>query len=76
MLTDLVEDALAVLIDGQAQAAADFLPLLHGAAGFVQRANLEDVRIVPAFAKCRVAEDEAQRLVLESSRSFSFMMRL
>ena len=60
----LVEDALAVLIDGQAQAAPDFLALFHGAARFVERANLKDVRVVPAFAKRGVAENEAQRLVL------------
>ena len=29
----------------------------------VERADLEDVRVVPAFAQGRVAEDEAQRLV-------------
>ena len=59
----LVEDAQAVLVHRQAQAAADLLPLLHGAAGLVERADLEDVGVVPALAQRRVAEDEAQRLV-------------
>ena len=44
----------AVLVDAEAQAAADLLPLLHGARRLVQRADLEDVRIVPALAKRRV----------------------
>ena len=55
---------LAVLIDGQAQAAADLLPLFHGTAGFVERTNLKDVRIIPAFAQGRMAENEAERFSL------------
>lgn len=50
-----------VLIDAEAQATPDLLPLLHGARRLIQRANLEDVRIVPALAQRRVGEDEAQR---------------
>ena len=63
LLTDSSKTRMPFLIHRQAQAAADLLPLLHGAAGFVQRANLEDVRVVPALAKGRMAEDEPQRLL-------------
>ena len=58
-----VEHPLPVLVHRQPQAAADLLPLLHGTAGLVQRANLEDVRVVPAFAQGGMAEDEPQRLL-------------
>ena len=54
---------MPVLVHRQPQAAADLLPLLHRAPRLVERADLEDVRVVPAFAQGGVAEDEAQRLV-------------
>ena len=63
LVNRLVENPLAVLIHRQAQAAADFLPLAECGARFIQGANLKHVRIVPAFAQRRMAEDEAQRHV-------------
>ena len=42
--------ALAVLVHAQAQAAADGLAALALGADVAQRANLEDVRVVPALA--------------------------
>ena len=44
--------ALAVLIDAQAQTATDLLPLANLAAALFQCANLEHIRVVPAFAQC------------------------
>ena len=51
--------AFAVLIDTQAQTATDLLPLANLAAALFQCANLEHVRVVPAFAQCGVRENEA-----------------
>ena len=50
-----------VRIHGKAQAAPDLLPLLHCRDRLVQRADLEDVRIVPAFAQRGVGKDELER---------------
>ena len=50
----------ALLVDAQAQAAADGLAALALGAHLAQGANLEDVRVVPAFAQGRVGEDELQ----------------
>ena len=64
------------LVDGEPKPAPDLLALAVCGARLVQRADLEDVGVVPAFAECRVAEDEPQRLVdVDSSRSLSRMMR-
>jgi len=52
-----------VLIHRQAETAADLLPLLHGAPGLIEGADLEDIGVVPTFAQGRMTEDEAQRLV-------------
>ena len=54
---------VAVLVDGKAYAAADFLALARLGARFLESADLEDVRVVPALAQRRVAEDEAHRLI-------------
>ena len=54
---------VAVLVDSQAHAAADLLALARLGAGLFEGADLEDVRVVPALAQRRVAEDEAHRLV-------------
>jgi hypothetical protein len=59
----LVKNTLAVLIDGKAQATTDFLSLASGGAALVERANLEDVRVIPALAQRRMAEDEPERLL-------------
>ncbi len=59
----LVVDALAGLVDGKAEAAADHLAPLGFGPRFAQGADLEDVRVVPAFAQGGVGEDEAERLV-------------
>ena len=53
--------ALAVLVHAQAQAAADGLAALALGPHVAQGANLEDVRIVPAFAQRGVGEDELER---------------
>ena len=42
---------VAVLVDSQAHAAADFLALARLGARFLERADLEDVRVVPALAQ-------------------------
>ena len=46
--------ALTVLIDAKTQTAPDFLPLANLAAALFQRANLEHVRVIPAFAQSGV----------------------
>lgn len=50
--------ALTVLIDAQAQAASDFLPLTHFAVALFERMDLEHIRVVPTFAQRRVGEDK------------------
>ena len=55
--------AVAVLIHAQAHAAADLLALRGLGARFLKRADLEDVGVVPALTKRRVAEDETHRLL-------------
>ncbi len=59
----VVEDALALLVDRQAQAAPDLLALLHLGDGLVEGADLEDVGVVPAFFEGGVGEDEADLLL-------------
>ena len=54
-----VKDSLASLVDGQAQAAPDFLALFHLGDGLVEGANLENVGVVPAFFEGGVGKDEA-----------------
>ena len=49
---------LAVLIDAEAQAPSDSLAAFAFTAHVAQGANLEDVRVIPAFAQRRVREDE------------------
>ena len=46
--------AFAVLVDTQTQAAANLLPFADFTAALFQRADLEHVRIVPAFPEGRV----------------------
>ena len=40
-----------------------FLSLLHRTLCLIQRADLKDIRVVPALTQCRVAEDELNWLV-------------
>ena len=54
---------VALLIHAQPHAAAHLLPLHDGAVAVLERADGEDVRVVPAFAQRGVREDEADRLV-------------
>ena len=61
--------ALALLVDAQTQAAADRLAALALGAHLAQRANLEDVRVVPAFAQGGVGEDELQLASRSSAAS-------
>ena len=49
-----------------------FMALLR----FIQRADLEHIWVVPSLAQRRMTEDKAQRLIEESNRSLSFMIRL
>ena len=53
--------ALAVLVDAEAQAAADGLAALALGAHLAQGADLEDVGVVPALPQGGVGEDELQR---------------
>ena len=47
----------------EAKAAADFLPLLgRGAVTVLERANLEDVRVVPALPQSGVGEYKPNRI--------------
>ena len=61
--------ALALLIDAQPQPASDFLPLLDYARRLVQRADLKDIRIVPALLECRVRKD-VPNLAVEGEELF------
>src|SRR5207248_2038935 len=42
---------------------ADLLTFLDRARRFVERTDLKYIRVVPALAECRVAEDEPERLI-------------
>src|SRR6516162_5349220 len=69
LLTELELRLRIVRIDGDrltivSRRRPDLLALLHRAAGFIQRANLEYVRIVPSFAKGGMAKDETEWLFL------------
>ena len=50
---------LAILVHAQAQATTDFLTLADIAAALFQCANLEYVRVIPAFTQGRMGEDES-----------------
>jgi len=52
--------AFALLVHAEPQAAPDGLAALALGAHLAQGADLEDVRVVPAFAQRRVGEDELQ----------------
>ena len=65
--------ALALLIDAQAQAAPNGLPSLAFGADVAQGANLKDVGIVPTFAQSRVREDELEK---PSENSLFHLIRL
>lgn len=56
-------DPFAGLVDRQAKSPADLLPLFLDGLRFIERAYLEDVRIVPALAQRGMREDEPQRFV-------------
>ena len=53
-------DALALLIDAQAQAAADRLPALALGAYLAQGADLKDVGVVPTLLQRGMGEDELE----------------
>ncbi|WP_225749456.1 hypothetical protein [Paraeggerthella sp. Marseille-Q4926] len=77
-----VAQSLAVLARAQTQTAPGLLALGQGVFGLHQRADLEDVGIVPDFLRSGMAEDERYVLVLvrvlfirkEMSVSFFCMM--
>lgn len=56
--------ALAVLIDTEAKAPADFLALADLAAASLQGADLEYIWVIPAFSEGGVREDEADGRLL------------
>ena len=58
-----VADAAAVLVDADAEAAADGLAPLALGADVAERADLEHVGVVPPLAEGGVGEDELERLV-------------
>jgi len=58
-----IVDAAAILIDGESDAPSDLLSLPHLGDSLVQRANLEDVRVVPTLTERGVREDEGDRLI-------------
>ena len=53
--------AFAILIDAQAQATAHLLSFPDIAAALFQGADLEYIRVIPAFAQGRVGENEPHR---------------
>ena len=55
--------ALALLVHRQAHPAPDLLALFYVRDGLVQRADLEDIGVVPALPQGRMGEDESHRLV-------------
>ena len=57
----LIAHAFAVLVHCQPQPAPDFLPFFNDRAGFVERANLEYIGIVPALFQCGMGKDKTQR---------------
>ena len=60
---DGVVHPLAVLVDSQAQAAADLLTPGDGVVALLEHAHHEHVRVVPALAQGGVGEDEPHGLV-------------
>ena len=63
MLTRAVADAATVLVDADPEAAADGLAPLALGADVAERADLEDVGVVPSLAESGVGEDELEGLV-------------
>ena len=49
-----------VLLDWQTQTAPNFLAFFGGAGGFVQRANLKNIWIIPTFTQCRMRKNKPQ----------------
>ena len=54
---------IAILVYAQTQTTANFLTLGGLAIGMFQRANLKHIRVIPAFPKGRVGEDEPGRFL-------------
>ncbi len=61
--------AHAVVVDAQTQATAHLLTLADFVRGIFERADLEHVGVVPAFAQRRMAEDETHWFV-EAQQTF------
>ena len=55
-----IAHTLAALVDRQPQPAPDFLAFFNRGAGFVERANLEYIGIVPALFQCGMGKDKTQ----------------
>ena len=53
----------ATLVDADTETAPHFLATRDRVVTVFQHAHDEDVGIIPAFAKCRVGEDEPHRLL-------------
>jgi hypothetical protein len=55
--------SLAEVVHAKTQSAPDFLPLCSGVIGMLQGANLEYIRVIPAFTQSRVREDKPRRFL-------------
>ena len=51
---------LPILIDRDPQTPADLLAFFDDRRRFIERANLEHIRIIPAFFQCGMGENEFQ----------------
>ena len=60
---------IPLLVHAEPQAASDGLAAFTLRAHFAEGANLEDVRVVPAFLERRVGEDELQLASRNSATS-------
>src|SRR5699024_7165487 len=64
-----ISDPITILVDRQPQSTTDGLPAFCLTTHFPKRTNLEDVGIVPAFAKSRMRENETDRLIMAKQTS-------
>src|SRR5699024_10208630 len=64
-----ISDPLTILVDRQSQSTTDGLPAFCLTTHFPKRTNLENIGIVPAFAKSRVRENETYRLIMAEQSS-------
>jgi hypothetical protein len=72
---DGVVHPLAMLVNGQPEAAADLLTAGDGVVALLEHAHDEHVGVVPALAQCGVGEDEPTGSANDSRRSLSLRIR-